>query len=504
MMTHQPDLDKFCELTQFAKQLEDSIRQAAQDGQPIHEVERVVWQKVLEMGRLALGSFLALQGTGDVGEACTTPDGKTWKRLESLHHRCYRSIFGVFDLNRAVYGTREGQKIEHVPLDSRLQLPQSEFSYLLQDWAQALGVEQAFARAAETLETILGLRLSVDSLERMSRKMAEWVDEFREQQPAPKSEDEGEFLVATADAKGVPMVRPTKTPPAGRPRRKGEKANKKQMATLGAVYSVNPKHRTAEEVVAALFREPKPRGERDEPEPVAQQKRVCASLSYDHPSGWMDGEDWVFWWMEDEVSLRRYPGQPLVCLMDGQPSLWAARRKRLPQDEDTVDILDLLHVTPRLWRAAHLFYAEGSDEADAFVRSRLLEILRGRAGYVIGGLRQRGTKRKLRGQRRRTLHTLCNFLQKNLPRMRYHEYLAAGYPIASGVIEGACRHVVKDRMERAGMRWVVPGAQAMLDLRTTYLNGQWKDYQTYRIERECQMLYRQHGSDPSTTLATAA
>ena len=73
--------------------------------------------------------------------------------------------------------------------------------------------------------------------------------------------------------------------------------------------------------------------------------------------------------------------------------------------------------------------------------------------------------------------------------MRYDEYLVAGYPIASGVIEGACRYVVKDRMERAGMRWTVPGAQAMLDLRTTYVNGQCEDFHRYRIAREKRRLY---------------
>ena len=118
-------------------------------------------------------------------------------------------------------------------------------------------------------------------------------------------------------------------------------------------------------------------------------------------------------------------------------------------------------------------------------------MLRGEAGYVIGGLRQRGTKHRLRGHRPAKLTTICNYLGKNLARMRYDEYLAAGYPIASGVIEGACRYVVKDRMERAGMRWTVEGAQAMLALRTTYINGQGKEFQKYRVGQERQRLYPQ-------------
>ena len=100
-----------------------------------------------------------------------------------------------------------------------------------------------------------------------------------------------------------------------------------------------------------------------------------------------------------------------------------------------------------------------------------------------------GTKRGLKKSQWQKLQTVCNYLEKNLPRMRYDEYLAAGYPIASGVIEGACRYVVKDRMERAGMRWTVAGAQAMLDLRTTYVNGQWHEFQSYRIQQERKRLY---------------
>jgi hypothetical protein len=80
-------------------------------------------------------------------------------------------------------------------------------------------------------------------------------------------------------------------------------------------------------------------------------------------------------------------------------------------------------------------------------------------------------------------------LTKNAARMRYAEYLAKGYPIASGVVEGACRHYVKDRMERAGMHWTMAGAQAMLDVRSEYLNGDWDGFHRYRMAQETQRLY---------------
>ena len=136
-----------------------------------------------------------------------------------------------------------------------------------------------------------------------------------------------------------------------------------------------------------------------------------------------------------------------------------------------------------------MFYDRDSDGALDFVYDRVLRILRGEVRSVVSGLRQMGTKRKFRGKKRAKLATICDYLQNNAPRMRYDVYLAAGYPIASGVIEGACRHFVKDRMERSGMRWTIESAQAMLDVRSTYINGDWDAFMAYRIEKETQRLY---------------
>lgn len=486
--------DNIKELGAMADDLGAFVRQAAVEGTAAHVVERGVWQRVLAMGRQATGLFLRMQGDGDVGETVEMPGGQELQRLPEPHRRTYHSIFGPFTLSRRVYGSREGQRIELVPLDARLELPEGDYSYVLQDWAGALCVEHAFGRTAETLQTILGLSLPVDSLERMSRKMGESVEGFRASLEKPPAKEEGEILVATADGKGIPMRRPADGRPVGARRKKGEKANKKQMATIGCVYTVDPKLRTPEELVEALFRErPTPRRDRAS-EAVARHKRVWSSLTYQQGDTHVDAETEVFTWMAQETEARRRHGQPLVCLIDGQRSLWTSCARHLPHDR--VEIVDLLHVASYLWDAAYLFHAEGSDQASGFVRDRLLRILRGEVGYVIGGLRQMATKRKgskgkLSAAKRKTLTKVCNYFERNRDRMRYDEYLAAGYPIASGVIEGACRHLVKDRMERAGMRWTIDGAQAMLDLRSTHINGQWPAFQAHRIHTETQRLYPQ-------------
>jgi len=242
IMAEMAAFDNVNELTAMTADLANFVREAAVKGMAAHEVEEGVWQRVLAMGRQATGQFLAMQGDGDVGETIEMPGGEELRRLPEPHRRTYHSIFGPFTLSRFVYGSREGQRIEFVPLDARLELPEGEYSYVLQDWAGTLCVEHAFARTAQTLETILGLSLAVDSLERMSRKMAVSAEGFRSSLGKPPAQEEGQILVDTADGKGVPMRRPADQRPVGARRKKGEKANKKQMATIGCVVSAHHRH----------------------------------------------------------------------------------------------------------------------------------------------------------------------------------------------------------------------------------------------------------------------
>ena len=467
--------------------LEQWLAESAKQGIAAHEVERGLFDGVLRIGRALFDAFLRLVGPGDLGESITLDNGRVVPRLEEPHSRRLLSVFGSFDISRWVYAQRDGQKIELAPTDQRLQLPDSELSYLLQEWDQMLGIDDAFGKVRDTLYAVLRLKQSVDTLERNNRQMSETVLEFHESQPPVKPAEEAEFLVVTEDNKGVPMVRPPQEKPVGAHRRKGEKANKKQMACLGCVYSVDPHVRTPEELVATLFRDP------DRPQskpPAAKQKRYWAELTRPVDDDiWVRGQDLVFAHLSDEIEQRRRPGQVLVHLCDGQKSLATDRQAWLPTDANTIDILDLMHANSRLWEAAHVFHGEGTKEASAFVRERLLRVLSGDVGGVVHGLRDLGTVRGLKGANRQRLRKACNFLKANEHRMRYDEYLQAGYPIATGVIEGACRHVIKDRLERAGMRWQVPGAQAMLHLRAVSASGDWESFQHFRVKSENQRLY---------------
>lgn len=481
-MTDQPQVLKTETLQQRLTELVGYLQSSWKEGTAVHTIEQGLWNGLLQLGHDLLEQLFKLAGDGDLGATITLPNGAESRRLPALHQRRYVSIFGVFQLQRVVYGSREGQQLDFVPLDNRLQLPASDFSYVLQDWDQNLCVEEAFGQARSVVAKILGLKQSVDSLEHMNQQMAGDAPTFLLNRPLP--ETAGEILVTSADGKGVVMRRTADDPAPPAHRTKGDKASQKRMATVGTVYTVDRYVRTPEQVVAALFRDA-PERSQDRPRP--QHKHVWASLAVDEEPG--SGMAQVFAWLAGEV-VQRNPdlAKPMGYLSDGQESLWEARADWLPAS-NSVDILDLLHVTPRLWQAAHVFHPEKSAAAEQFVRHHLLRVLQGKTAGVLRRFRELGRTQALSAAKQKTLRTVCAYLRKNQHRMRYDAYLAAGYPIASGAVEGACRHLVKDRMERAGMHWTVPGAQAMLNVRSVYCSDAWDEYQAYRIEREQQELY---------------
>lgn len=486
-LADKPELvDKMAQLRQF-------VHDAARDGTAAHEVERGLFRRLLSLGHDLLGEFFVLQGSGDMGEQLTLPDGEVLQRQPELHDRPYTTIFGDFTLWRTVYSMGTNQKLE-APLDARLQLPDSKFSHLLQSWDQLVATEQPYKQVSRVFDTIFELRQHTDSLERMSRRLSADAEAFCWSRPVPPAKEEGEILVESADGKGVPIRHAADTRPIQEHQhRPGPKPDRKRMATVGAVYSVDRFVRRPEEVLEALFHDPDEPPSPEAPQrPRPQHKWTYARLDDDpQQAEAVKGQAATFGWLNEQIRARlkrRRKRVPVVCLMDGQESLWSMK-DRTQSDLVTVDILDLLHVTPRLWTAAKLFHPRDKSSAEAFVREQVRRILNGQVQTVIHSLRARATRRRLSREKKTKLEVICNYFAKNAKRMRYHKYLRQGYPIASGVIEGACRHVVKDRLERTGMSWTRPGAQAMLNLRAIWTCDQWDEFEKYRIERETDRLY---------------
>jgi hypothetical protein len=505
MMWPLPVEGKLLDVAARVAQLTGFVSEAARDGLPAHELERGLWQYLLRLGHDLQAEYFALAGDGDCGETLTLADGRVVKRLPEPHGRPYRSIFGDFTLERVVYGTREGQRIEAVPLDARLGLPDDQCSYVLQDWNQALVVENPYAQVDAVLERILGLQQSVASLETMTRTLAGAVAGYEATRPAPAPATGAQIVVLSADGKGVPLRKPADAPAiAAHDHARGPKPDRKKMAVLGAAYQIEPHVRTPLAVIESLFRDPTVPSARPEAHrPVPQEKRVCAvlpvvaavaeALAPPRPV------EVVLPWLQAEARRRDPDHQhPWVVLMDGQASLWEAAAATLGA-APRVEILDVLHATGYLWEAVHLFHDPGSEMALKWMKVLTLGLLSGMGAGVIRWLQHLAEQSELPAASRTRLEQIHDYFDRHRDRIHYDRYLAAGYPIASGVIEGACRHVVKDRMERAGMHWTLPGAQALLNLRCVALNDEWEPFINHHIQSETARLYANIPIQPPST-----
>jgi hypothetical protein len=342
--------------------------------------------------------------------------------------------------------------------------------------------QSPFDEAVEAIEKITGLSISKRSAAEIAQDSATDFDAFYAQRVLMPPEETAPILVGTVDGKGVPMVKEERAEPVVRLGR-GEKANKKKMATVAAVYTIAPRVRTPEEVADSLFRpelqalpggKETQRPKRSKPE----QKRVWASLE--------KSKDDVIQEVRQEMAVRDPSGTKThVVVTDGERALQLRVLQYIP---GILLILDLLHVLEKLWIAAHVFYAEGSWEAQQWVHEHALRILRGKVGQVVKGMRQSATKRHIRGKALESIEAVACYLYRNRNYMHYDQYLAKGLPIASGAVEGACKNLVKDRMERSGMRWKLPTAEAVLKLRATCLSGDFDEYWAFHIKEEQRRL----------------
>jgi hypothetical protein len=343
------------------------------------------------------------------------------------------------------------------------------------------------------LGEILGGSFSVDTAEQINGEIGRAAGEYLESLPDPPAGSEAKLLVASADCKGVPLVKEDSAKVAAFETTKKNPGNRR-MATVASVYTVDPHVRTAEDVTAALFRDDREEDPVGAKRPQPQNKNTTAhfpDLAEDGDDGELaiSGIHVAMAWIMGQVAQRRRGGQVLIALMDGQASLWETMKLHLSFGGRTVPVLDILHALASVWEAAGLFEKEDSARK-AFTRDRLLRLLRGEVGGVIRGLRRLGTQRKLSGKAAEDLRRICGYLEKNADRMRYDEYLRRGYPIASGVIEGACRHLVKDRMERSGMRWTLEGARSMLHVRAAFQSDHWRSFLDDRMKTEIQRTHR--------------
>jgi hypothetical protein len=470
------------EILSCAQQLVEGAKRAAEQGDSFDSLERDTWSKVRQIGFAAMELFVRLQGQGNLGPTVQTAEGQTLRRSEDPAACTIRSIFGRHMFLQYTYSPGPKKAIELRPIDARMSLPERRWSYLLQEFSQLFCVDQAFGLASQNMASVFGGAFSVDTLESTNAHMGQDAERFLSDLPTPPAKKEGEVLVLSSDGKGVPLVREdaAKVPAF---ETASKRPGNRRMASVASVYSVDRFERTADDVVAALFRDDCPTDGDLPKRPGPKFKHTTAHFAKHYPDGdevlAVSATHEAFGWAAGEIDRRHQSGQPLVLLMDGQHSLWDTAALH-GFSETLVEILDIVHVSSYVWSAAKLLETDRAKQL-AFTRHRLLRILEGDVAGVVRGLRATLTRRKLRGEPRKQLRGICNYLAAHAARMRYDEYLSAGYPIASGVIEGACRHLVKDRMERSGMRWTLERARNMLNVRAVFQSSYWEPFQRNRI-----------------------
>jgi len=497
----------FCKAKEVFFAMLRQVERDTVDGRAIHEIEENLWKKSLELGREILASHVEMQAAKTPVPDSVQHEGRTVQRLDDQRNRTYHSVFGNITFSRDVYALRETQRHEVVPLDAKLGMPEGDISYLLQRWCNARSVNGSYAQVRKSITEIFGFAPSVSALEDMACRAGRHADEyFRNQQPIdPGTEDE--IIVVTSDCKGVPMrkadaphgaknYKPDTASPGDRVNtdtrkrlKKGEKRGQKRMACVGGAYSVGRFERVADDLLDEIVRK-----ENEKNRPTIENKRLRAVLTKEVDGKTINSKDVVFDWLAEEV-LQRDPHseKTIVAIMDGETRLRDLQKSKISR---AVGILDIWHVTEYLWKLAHCFHAESSQEAEQFVETYLRKILQGKLNRAIGGIRQMATKRKLTEKKKATVKHLLNYFVRRAGEMRYDEYLASGYPIGSGVVEGACKHLVKDRMELTGMRWRIAGAQTILSLRAIYLNDDWETFNRSRIEAEQARLHPYKTSQP--------
>jgi hypothetical protein len=483
--------DRFCKVANAFSKVLEKLERAAERGDAVHEVEETTWFGLIEVGREMIVAYIKQQDEELPRPKAIEQEGKRLRRLPKRRTRKYVSAFGPTPFQRDVYATRETQRQEVVPLDAKLGMPEGNTSYLLQKWSGTKCVKESYDQSRATLLEIFGFAPSVNCLEDMVMRAAEHAEVYFDEQDPVDPTTEEQILVATSDCKGVPMRRidapqTKRGDDMRRPNRKrlkkGEKNGQKRMACVGGVYSVAPFRRTAEEVLDEILRKEK---QKQRPEP--KNKRLRAVLTREVDGKQINAKDVVFDWLAEEVRGRDpRKHRTVVAIMDGETKLRDLQELKIGR---AVGILDIWHVTEYLWKLAYCFHPEGSDEAEAFVETYLRKLVEGKVRRVIGGIRQMATKRGLSKHKREKAQQYLNYFAQRCEYMKYDEYLAAGYPIGSGVVEGACRHLVKDRMEQTGMRWRIAGAQAVLSLRAIYINDDWDTFHADRIQAEQRKLY---------------
>ena len=388
-------------------------------------------------------------------------------------------------MTRNSYGQRN--ELSQFPLDKHLNLPKDSYSDGVTQQVAFEVLKGSFDNAIESIDRTTAGHIPKRQSLKLAQEVSQDFDAYYQQDRFSLAEDTSDLLILTFDGKGVVMrkegLREGTRKAAERSNKlesrlsPGEKKDRKRMAMVAAVYTVTPHERTAESVMNIAdedvnvlpFRAP------------VRNKRVWASLE-------REAEDVIREAFDEARQRDPEQKRTWVILIDGQPQqIKLINKVKNEMDLEATIVMDFIHVLEYLWKAAWCFFEKGDPAAEEWIAERSVKILRGECGQVAKGMRQSATKRGIKN--REGVDKCASYLLNNQCRLQYGNALSQGFPIASGVIEGACRHLINDRLDITGSRWSLPGAEAVLKLRSLKSSGDFESYWTFHKAQSKKRLY---------------
>ncbi|HEX4353631.1 MAG TPA: ISKra4 family transposase [Polyangiales bacterium] len=478
----------FCESREEMKKLEDALISDEAMNAPLHEIEKMLRAEGREVLRTMMQAHFDRRSEQERVIDVRDADGTTRERVRP-GTRTVMTEFGEVQLGRKLYQAPGTDGL--APLDAAMELPDEKYSYEVRRIVAEEAARASFDEVVELVRKRSGAEVPKRQAEELAIRAARDFDDFyRDRLRDPEASDH--LMILSFDGKGIATVHrdlraATRKAAEATPRRlqtrltKGEKPNRKRMAEVATVYSIAKWPRTIGDVLHGVHDE---RG-KTERRPRPTNKRVWASVVHSPERVIGDAFDEAF---RRDPELRRH----WVVLVDGNKDQ-IARIKRAAKGvgvEITI-VLDIVHVLEYLWSAAYAFHADGSTEAEHWVECRLLALLNGRSGGEIAkSLRAMIKSHGLDADDVEPVEDAAKYLVNNTQLLHYDRALAEGLPIATGVIEGACRYLVKDRMGRTGAVWSVNGAEAVLRLRALRASGDFDDYWAFHLAKEHDRTHR--------------
>ena len=482
---NSPDFSFFTcareQLEQMITELQSEQKMCSEHG----DVERYIKNEGHELLRRLLQGYLDTKAKDEPKQLVQTTSGLDLNHVKNKTSRNIISLFGKVKVSRKSYSQR--QQASQFPLDAQLNLPDDQYSDGIRQRNALEAINTSYDNVIENIDKTTGGHIPKRQSLQLAQDVAQDFELYYEQNHYKEPENTDDLLVLTFDGKGI-VMRPDGlrecTKKAALKSKKlnsrlspGEKKDRKRMAQVAAVYTVLPHHRTAEVIM-------KGHEEESNIKPFkapARNKRVWASVEREAETVIEEAF---------QEALHRDPKQQRkwVVLIDGHPhqiKLIHRVMKRL--NVNATIVMDFVHVLEYLWKAAWCFFNKGDDAVETWIEERAIKILNGQCSQVAKGIRISASKQKI--SKREAVDKCASYLIKNKKRLAYDTALAEGLPIASGVIEGACRHLINDRLDITGARWSLDGAEAMLKLRSLKSSGDFDEYWSFHKEQSKKRLY---------------